>query len=140
MVCLLIFYQYDIVSKGLSMANNTAQDMMLLIIAPVTALYILAFIGKKLEGTIVGKIVAYVGEQSFWVMGLHYIGFHFATTLLRWIGVKGLEGSYQFTPTLSGNVTLLIAYLVIAIAFSLGLIYICRKIIYCIKSVSKLIC
>lgn len=47
------------------------------------------YIGKHIEANVVGKAIAYVGKDSFYVMVLHFVGFKFCTLALQGIGYGG---------------------------------------------------
>lgn len=50
-------------------------------------LYII--IGKHIEANVVGKAIAYIGKDTFYVMALHFVGFKFCTLALQGIGYGG---------------------------------------------------
>ena len=47
------------------------------------------YIGKHIEANVVGKAIAYIGKESFYVMALHFVGFKFCTLALQGIGYRG---------------------------------------------------
>lgn len=47
------------------------------------------YIGKHIETNVIGKAIAYVGKESFYVMALHFVGFKFCTLALQGIGMGG---------------------------------------------------
>lgn len=47
------------------------------------------YIGKHIEANVVGKAIAYVGKDSFYVMALHFVGFKICTLALQGIGMGG---------------------------------------------------
>lgn len=47
------------------------------------------YIGKRIEKYIVGKAIAYVGKESFYVMALHFVGFKLCTLSLSSAGCGG---------------------------------------------------
>lgn len=49
----------------------------------------LYYIGKHIEKNVVGKAIAYVGKESFYVMALHFVGFKLCTLALQGIGYRG---------------------------------------------------
>lgn len=49
----------------------------------------LYYIGKHIEKNVVGKAIAYVGKESFYVMALHFVGFKLCTLALQSIGYRG---------------------------------------------------
>ena len=116
-VCVIIFYQYNLFDGGMALNSNRFHDMVHLVVCSWSAMYILAFIGKKIQRSSAGKIIAYIGKESFWIMGLHMIGFHVFTTILNFFG---MEFEHHFTtPNIDTNITLLIGYLFFGIGIPL---------------------
>lgn len=67
------------------------------------------YIGKHIEANIVGRAIAYIGKDSFYVMALHFVGFKLCTLVLQGIGYGGGQIS-DLTPTVGSNVLLLLIY------------------------------
>lgn len=125
-LCLLVFYQYNLFDGCMALNNNKFHDMVHLVVCSWSAMYILGFIGKKIQYSWFGKTIAYVGKESFWVMGLHMVGFHAFTQILSFVGVFDSVRPHFTTPLLY-NHWLLIGYLTASITFSLGLVWMTRK-------------
>ena len=116
-VCVIIFYQYNLFDGGMALNSNRFHDMVHLVVCSWSAMYILAFIGKKIQRSSAGKLIAYIGKESFWIMGLHMVGFHVFTTILNSFG---MEFEHHFTtPNIDSNITLLIGYLFFGIGIPL---------------------
>ena len=114
---MIIFYQYNLFDGGMALNSNRFHDMVHLVVCSWSAMYILAFIGKKIQRSSAGKIIAYIGKESFWIMGLHMIGFHVFSTFLNFFG---MEFEHHFTtPNIDTNITLLIGYLFFGIGIPL---------------------
>lgn len=109
-IALLVALHYNSLCIGMALNSNSYPDIVTLIVAPTSVLYVLAFIFKKIENSIFGKVINYVGKESFWVMGLHMVGFHVFTSLLV---ACGYTFEHHFTtPELGNNVVLLLGYFV----------------------------
>lgn len=132
-LCCLIFYQYNIFDGEMALNSNKFHDMVHLVVCSWSAMYILAFIGKKIQNNWFGKTIAYVGKESFWVMGLHMVGFHVFTQILLTTGVFDSVSSHFTTPNLGNNYMLLIGYLIFSITFSLGLVCMIRRVVAILK-------
>lgn len=76
------------------------------------------YIGKHIEANVVGKAIAYVGKDSFYVMALHFVGFKFCTLALQGIGYGGANLS-DLTPVVGSNILLLFLYVIFGLGFPL---------------------
>lgn len=71
---------------GVSLNGNYYRDTLSLILVSVAALYVICFLSRQLEGHAVGKFLALCGKDSFYIMGLHFVGFKLGTIGLNWCG------------------------------------------------------
>lgn len=81
------------------LAVNKYQDVISLIVTSSCALYIWGFIGLKIEHTLIGKIITRLGQESFYIMAFHILGFFICNFIFISIGVYHLEdpcGLYTF--------------------------------------------
>lgn len=92
-VCGLVAFEVACMLGGVSLNGNEYKDILQLLVAAPAVLYIIMYIGKHIETNVVGKAIAYVGKESFYVMALHFVGFKFCTLALHSIGtvVKRLK-------------------------------------------------
>ena len=88
--------------------------------------YILLYIGKHIEANVVGKAIAYVGKDSFYVMALHFVGFKFCTLALQGIGYGGAN-LCDLTPVVGNNILLLFVYAFFGVGFPLVFMWGFRK-------------
>jgi len=86
--CGLIAFEVACMLGGVVLNGNEYKILQLLVAAPAV-LYIIMYIGKHIEANVVGKAIAYVGKDSFYVMALHFLGFKFCTIALQGIGYGG---------------------------------------------------
>lgn len=123
---IFIIYHITIIQGGVALNSNSYHDVITLTISAIAALYIINFISQKIERTYIGSILAFCGKNSFYIMGLHFIGFKLGTIILSWINIK-LELGELMAPAKS-SFPLLLFYLIFSIAFSLGFIELLRQI------------
>lgn len=64
------------------------KDILQLTVADPAVLYIIMYIGKHIEHLRVGKFLADIGNNSFYVMALHFVGFKLCTMTLDAIGFQ----------------------------------------------------
>ena len=100
------------------MNGNEYKDILQLLVAAPAVLYIIMYICKHIEANVVGKAIAYVGKDSFYVMALHFVGFKFCTLALQGIGYGGASLS-DLTPGVDGNILLLFVYAFFGVGFPL---------------------
>ena len=56
---------------------------MSLTICTFSALYVICFVAKKVQTTLLGRLMAWVGNHSYAIMALHLLAFKIATVVLR---------------------------------------------------------
>lgn len=81
--CALMAFEVACMLGGVSLNGNEYKDVLQLIVAAPAVLYIIMYIGKKIEKNSVGKAIAYVGRESFYVMALHFVGFKLCSLILN---------------------------------------------------------
>lgn len=98
---------------------------MTLTISSVAMLYVVCFMGKRIEHGGAGRLLAYCGKESFYIMGLHFIGFKMGTYLLLFFGIN-LSLSSLMAPA-GDSLVLLAIYLLTGMLFPLAFMWIFRK-------------
>lgn len=88
-VCALIVLEVAVMLGGVALNGNAYRDILQLIIAAPAVIYIIMYIGKHIEKNMAGKVIAYIGNNSFYVMALHFVGFKLCTMALKAIGFLG---------------------------------------------------
>lgn len=106
--------------SGMALNGNNFADVITLTVGTVSALYVVCFISKKLQGTWMGDIIRKCGEESFYIMAFHFVGFKLAMTVSRICGYDINVG--ELMPPTSGNLLLLTWYLACGIIVPILLI------------------
>lgn len=88
-VCGLVVFEVACMLGGVSLNGNEYKDILQLIVAAPAVLYIIMYIGKHIEANVVGKAIAYIGKDSFYVMALHFVGFKLCILSLQSINYSG---------------------------------------------------
>lgn len=129
LVCAVFVYQGTLFmgNGSVSFNENGYNDMMQLTIGSVAALYALSYIGRKIENCCVGKLLGYLGSESFYIMCLHIVGFHLCTECLNLIGIIDGGRSAGMTPIVE-QFWVLIIYFVFGIVTSLMMMVLWRRI------------
>lgn len=125
-ICGLVAFEVACMLGGVSLNGNEYKDILQLIGAAPAVLYIIMYIGKHIETNVVGKAIAYVGNNSFYVMALHFVGFKLCTLALQGIGYRGASLS-DLTPGVGGDILLLFLYTFFGVGFPLFFMWGFRK-------------
>lgn len=88
-ICTIIIFEVACMLGGVALNGNKYSDILQVIIAGPAALYLIMFMGKKIEHFQLGHILAYIGNNSFYVMALHFVGFKICTISLETVGLGG---------------------------------------------------
>lgn len=88
-ICGLIAFEVACMLGGVSLNGNEYKDILQLLVAAPAVLYIIMYIGKHIETNFVGKAIAYIGKDSFYVMALHFVGFKLCSLSLNIAGCGG---------------------------------------------------
>lgn len=125
---ILVVYESSLLIGTIGLNHNGYKDVLQLTVGCTAALYAVCFISKKLEKRRIGKVLELCGRESFYIMGLHIVGFKLCTMLLMALGIidSGLE--YLMTPHLGHNVFLLIVYTFCGMFFPVAFMYGFRKL------------
>ena len=122
----LVAFEVACMLGGVSLNGNEYKDILQLLVAAPAVLYIIMYIGKHIEANVVGKAIAYIGKDSFYVMALHFVGFKFCTLALQGIGYGGANLS-DLTPGVGGDILLLFVYAFFGVGFPLVFMWGFRK-------------
>ena len=125
-ICGLVAFEVACMLGGVALNGNEYKDILQLLVAAPAVLYIIMYIGKHIETNFVGKAIAYVGKDSFYVMALHFVGFKFCTLALQGIGYGGASLS-DLTSVVGSNILLLFVYAFFGVGFPLVFMWGFRK-------------
>lgn len=115
--CGLVVYHIATMQGGIVLNSNEYTDVLSLTISAVAALYVIAYLSKKIENGAVGKALAWCGKESFYIMALHFVGFKLCTLLLSVFGVN-LQLSSLLAPA-DQNIWFTLLYLCFGVMFPL---------------------
>ena len=115
--CGLIVYHMATTQSGIVLNINKYTDVLSLTISSVSALYVIAYLSKKIENGAIGKALAWCGKESFYIMALHFVGFKLCTLILGVLGLK-LQLSSLLAPA-DENIGLTLLYLCFGVIFPL---------------------
>lgn len=87
--CVLIAFEVACMLGGVALNGNEYKDILQLLVAAPAVLYIIMYIGKHIEHNFIGKAIAYIGNNSFYIMALHFAGFKLCTLSLACVKYGG---------------------------------------------------
>lgn len=119
----------------ITLASNRYHDMLQLDMGCASVLYIIAFVAKKFESSLIAKGFAYLGKESLYIMALHILGFFCCNTLLLHMGVYGSNSHSYYTYEINGSPLIVLAYLAFGLAVPVVIINIYR---FAVKNVVKI--
>lgn len=123
--CGLVVYHIAVIEGGIMLNQNKYTDVLSLTASSVSALYVIAYLSKKIEKGTVGKALAWCGKESFYIMALHFVGFKLCTLMLSAFDIK-LPLSSLIAPA-DRNIPLTLLYLCFGIMFPLIFIEMVRR-------------
>lgn len=116
--CALIAFEIASMLGGVALNGNEYRDILQLVVAAPAVLYVIMYIGKHIEKYWLGRGIAYVGNNSFYVMALHFVGFKLCTMFLKVIEYRGVFLE-DLTPNVGNNIALLLLYAMFGVGFPL---------------------
>ncbi len=122
----LIVYHIATISGGVGLNSNFYHDVVSLTIGSVAALYVICYVAHKIENNFLGTFLSWCGNNSFYIMALHFVGFKMGTLLLLTIGVH--KSLAVLTAPAGTSLTLTLFYLMMGVAFPLVFILSFRKV------------
>lgn len=129
-ISLLLMYEIASIYGCVSLAHDVYSDLVILTVATLSSLYVLGYIAKKIQNTLVGRALRICGNESYYIMALHLLGFKFASMFLNTLGMsKPLDSSYSPASCLGEWILYTLFGVVIPIMISISI----KKIQYILK-------
>lgn len=126
MASLLLVYHIATISGGVQLNSNKYSDVVLLTSSSIAALYVICYFSRKIENSKVGHLLALCGKDSFYIMGLHFVGFKIGTCILACFSIH--RNLSDLTAPAENSFLLLVFYWLFAITFSLCFMALFRKV------------
>ena len=111
--------------RGVQLNSNKYSDVVLLTSSSIAALYVICYFSRKIENSKVGHLLALCGKDSFYIMGLHFVGFKIGTYILAYFGIH--RNLSDLTAPAGTSFLLLVFYWLFTITFSLCFMALFRK-------------
>lgn len=123
----VMLYEVSVMYGGVSLNANKFSDIAALLTGCFSALYLIAYIGIRIEGNPVERFVRYCGKESFYIMALHIVGFKLCTMSLSLIGINVCRLS-DLQPHVGNNILLVLSYLAFGVLFPLAFMWTFRRV------------
>lgn len=81
----IVFYSYVVLHGGIQLNKNDFGDTGTLTLSACSALYIVAYVAKKLKRG-VARIFVWIGKDSFYIMAFQFIAFKICSIILNMFG------------------------------------------------------
>lgn len=113
-VCAVLAYHLMIINPGsVALNSNKYHDVVTLTVSSVACLYMICFVSKKIQLLSIGRLLGFIGQESFYVMGLQFIGFKVCTLLINMMG--GSANLAQLKAHAGSSLLLLLMYLLFGV-------------------------
>ncbi len=124
LMSIMVFYSYAVLHGEIHLNHNDFGDIGTLTLSACAALYIVAFVSKKLSGG-VAKVLAWIGRDSFYIMALHFIAFKVLSLI---INVFGISANPALLEAPASNLLLYFYYFIGGVFLPLLFIHLWRKV------------
>lgn len=128
LISLMLLWNISLLDNQISLNKNAYNSVLQLIGITISAYYTYAFIAKKIERSYLGKAISFIGEYSFAIMGLHFVGFKICSMFLSFLTGNDVASYYLTTPDLGGNYFYIFSYYIFGIFIPIVIV----RIISCI--------
>lgn len=123
----MLLYHNVTILGGVNLNSNDFRDVASLTITSISALYVVCFFSQKMEKNILGRFLEQCGKDSFYIMGLHFVGFKICTLILNLL--LGTNKSLtELKAPANDSIILLFTYLSFGVLFPLVFMVIFRNI------------
>lgn len=125
---LLVIIQSVALTGVVGLNHNNYHDVLQLDVVAVAALYVIGYLSKKLDGSKIGNVFKRCGKDSFYIMGLHIVGFKLLSMLLIQMGIVANDELAKTMTPRTDSPLLLCLYTLAGMAFPLCLMSMIRKL------------
>jgi len=117
----ILSWQNFLFNGNILLNDNKFHDLFHIAIGSTCALYVICFLSKKIEGSLLGNGIQIVGKKSFYIMGLHLLAFKDVTSILHEIDES--VNLARLTPLTDNNALLIAIYLVAGVGLPIIFAY-----------------
>lgn len=124
-VSILLIYHIATMTSGIAFNSNVFDDVVSFSVATLSCVYVICYVCKKMAGNRKAcSVLSYIGENSFYIMGLQFTGFHICTVILNLLGYN--YNLAELTTPQIDSYWLLLLYMIMGITMPLVIIEVCR--------------
>ena len=119
--CAVIAWHSSTSKGAVNLVANDFRDVIVLTVTSGACLYVVCYISKKIEKvTWIRLLLSKVGRDSLYIMGLHFVGFKFATIFLNVLGYN--SNLAILVPNVEGHILFLMLYVIFGVFVPLVII------------------
>lgn len=107
---ILVLWCLSLTEGSIALNNNRYTSIVQLIGVTISSFYVFAYIAKKIATNLVGRLCTFIGEYSFTIMGLHFVGFKICSMILSFATGTEFETYYLTTPDLGSGYHYIVIY------------------------------
>lgn len=125
-ISLVVFLGITFPYEHMALMTNSYHDIVQMTLCGVSALYILSYFAIHIEKSSFGKILAYIGNNSFHIMALHLLCFNLIALLLNSASLSSMP--INILGTKADNWIELVVLTIFGVMMPIGIINIIRHI------------
>ena len=111
----------------MNLVANDFSDIIVLTVTSFACLYVVCFLSKLIEKIAwINIVLSAIGRDSFYIMGLHFIGFKIGTVILHCFGIE--MPLAELLPPVGSNGLMFLYYAVFGIGVPLAIVNIFRVV------------
>ncbi len=114
----------SIIDHRVALNSNVFTSPFQLFGITISSYYCFAYLAKKIENSMIGKVCAFIGENSFCIMGLHFVGFKLCSMFLTTVTGKLFATWCLTTPDLQTDWGYICLYFVFGVTIPLFVVII----------------
>lgn len=111
-ISLLVIICNTFFCEKIQLNENKIVNPVTFLASAIAGIYMLCFIGKKIEDNILGKILGVCGRYSFYIMVFHLLSFKLAIILIQSLGIEKVTVLSDLEPY-TANILGFIIYIII---------------------------
>lgn len=135
-ISLIAFYSFAVLRGNVYLNLNDFDDIISLTASSLSALYVVCFISKRCKGWF-AKVMAWIGRDSFYIMGLHLLTFKLGSLAMNVLCGTSLNCAELTAP--AHNLLLYIYYAVVGVVMPLAIIWLWRRVrVFVFSSMSRM--
>ena len=128
LICILIAWHAANSVGGVNLVVNQFHDVMTLTLSSCSCLYVVCYLAKMIERhcAVLTSLLSAIGRDSFYIMGIHFVGFKIGTLVLNSFG--GRVPLAELVPPVGESAVLFLYYLMFGVGLPVLALIILRQL------------